>query len=816
MTDTKLGKLASAFLFTSLGVACGDDTTGDSTGTAGTTATTAATTAGTTAGTAGTDSDSATESQGGSETQGGSESTTGSPGTTTAGTAATAATDPTVTDTGASATDTTDTGTTGPACEDLCIDGVCIDDLCCPVANACGDNCCADGQLCAFQACVDPGDACITASECAAGEYCDYSLGEAGDKICGGGGSPNTGKCMPLPADCELDVEPNDLDKLDCLPQCLFDIDNAWTPELRYEWKDASVMMPPIITQLDDDNCDGLIDHRDVPDIVFSSFAAGAYNNNGTLHAVSVIDGVLVKKWSVNPQTDRVWPGKALAAADLDGLPGAEIVACTENNRVRAFKPDGTTLWVSSGSNYCDMPSLADFDGDGKAEVLISGFVLNGQTGAVKATFPVKNPSGSWWREKAIAADIDGDGVLEIVTASAAFEADGALIVDTKLTGTYPAIADFDGDGEPEVAALANYGSGSNIRFLHVWRYDSKEPTKFKILRQNIDINGPLSPTLCAVGSNGRTAGGGPLTVAEFNGDGKPDVGVAGGIGYAVFDGAKLLDPNVANADTLIWIKQTQDCSSAFTGSSVYDFDGDGRAEVVYGDELYLRIYRGFDGNVLYQTCNTSGTLHEYPLIADIDSDGHADIVVSSNNYSGFNCGGQKTTGVRVFSAPRWTRTRKLWNQHAYSVTNIDNDGNVPATPVNNWTQPGLNNFRQNYIEDVVAAPDLVIYTVQGRCDGDYALAARVRNIGHQAVPAGVPVHFYAGDPEQGGALLGVTETVKELYPAEAEDVLLPLPDASDAIKGGQQPIFALVNPDAKWLECRHQNNKAEGTGVCP
>jgi hypothetical protein len=68
---------------------------------------------------------------------------------------------------------------------------------------------------------------------------------------------------------------------------------------------------------------------------------------------------------------------------------------------------------------------------------------------------------------------------------------------------------------------------------------------------------------------------------------------------------------------------------------------------------------------------------HEFSLlrtlIADIDSDGHADIVVSSNNYSGFNCGGQKTTGVRVFSAPRWTRTRKLWNQHAYSVTNNTN-----------------------------------------------------------------------------------------------------------------------------------------------
>ena len=51
------------------------------------------------------------------------------------------------------------------------------------------------------------------------------------------------------------------------------------------------------------------------------------------------------------------------------------------------------------------------------------------------------------------------------------------------------------------------------------------------------------------------------------------------------------MDPAVADDQTFLWIKQTQDCSSAATGSSVFDFEGDGKAEVVYGDETTLHVY---------------------------------------------------------------------------------------------------------------------------------------------------------------------------------------------------------------------------------
>ncbi len=100
----------------------------------------------------------------------------------------------------------------------------------------------------------------------------------------------------------------------------------------------------------------------------------------------------------------------------------------------------------SLGIAYSDMPAVADFDSDGMPEILPAGTVLDGQSDAVKATFPVKY-SPSWWRE-VLAADIDDDGTLEIVSATRAFEADCTMIADTGLSGTFPAIAGLDLDGK--------------------------------------------------------------------------------------------------------------------------------------------------------------------------------------------------------------------------------------------------------------------------------------------------------------------------------------------------------------------------------
>jgi len=515
--------------------------------------------------------------------------------------------------------------------------------------------------------CVTPGQECIDASECTDDEYCEYSLGspEMMGGMCQGGVVPATGKCLPEPPTCADGEDPGEPPT--CLSKCEYKPPpGAFAPEVKYHWDKGDVMMAPIVVQLDDDNCDLLVDERDIPEIVFSTFDNGDYVNNGTIHVISIIDGQIVEKWTHSDPVDPIAPGRELAGGDIDGVPGNEVLASTTTGKVIAFNGDGSVLWLSPAQGSGVFVSIADLDQDGTPEVLTPTAILDGKTGAIESMLP-----GDYVNT---AADIDGDGQLDIVHARGAYNSGGGLIATTGLEGIWSAVADLDGDGKAEVATIAN-GGPLLPHHLIIWRHDPNVPGGAAILRAGIDINGPLSPDLCPPGSAGAIQGGGPQTIADFNGDGTPDVAVAGGVGYAVFDGKKLMDPNVAPADTVLWFKQTQDCSSAFTGSSVFDFDGNGKAEVVYADELYMRIYDGTTGEILTQVCNTSGTLHEYPLVADIDGDSQADIVVTSNSYSGLTCPIEmaKTQGVRVFGDTKgqWVRTRRVWNQHAYHVTNV-------------------------------------------------------------------------------------------------------------------------------------------------
>jgi hypothetical protein len=515
------------------------------------------------------------------------------------------------------------------------------------------DVCCGDGQVCSFQQCVVPGVECVDATECPDGNYCEYTLGEPGTMggdLCMGGNQAGDrqvpARAAAVPRRRRARARRHRLP-----PAVRGDPETSFEPQLKYAWTGGDVMMPPIVIQLDDDNCDTLIDERDIPEIVFNSFEGGDYNHNGTLRAVSVKDGAcLVEKWA-QAGGRRIWGGRGLAGGNIDGLPGNEIVACTSPQKARAYTATGAELWVSEAVG-CDQPALTDLDGDGNVEVLLEGAVLDGKTGAVELAFDAAGTS--WWHKKAIAADGDADGQLEIVTASRILEVDGTVTVDTGLGGTFPAVADFDLDGKPEVAVVDNL-HGTGTHWLHVWRHNPAMPGMFEVLRQNLDLNnGVLVTTYCGAMFE---YGGGPPTVADFDGDGTPDVGVAGAVGYIVFSGKKLMDPNVAPADTVLWFTQTQDCSSAFTGSSVFDFDGNGKAEVVYADELYMRIYDGTTGEVLLQVCNTSGTLHEYPLVADVDNDGQAP--PSRARGPGVRCRGSAQGGDGDPRAPRGADERR-------------------------------------------------------------------------------------------------------------------------------------------------------------
>ncbi len=593
---------------------------------------------------------------------------------------------------------------------------------------------------------------------------------------------------------------------INCLDGCTFTPSSALNDVvLKYAWGNAaavntqdSVITTPVVIQLDDDNCDGLVNHLDIPEIVFSTFASGGYSTGGTLRVISIVNGAVVDKWSSTPTTPPLYGAGGIAAGDIHPSPGNEIVTCTTTGAARVYAASGTQLWLSNPGT-CSIPSLADVDGNGSVEVVTESAVYEGQTGAVAYVLSPGNTNN------VVAHNLDGMAGMELVTPHAVYDGTGARIAQTMIPARYVAVADLDGDGQVEIAS-ADF---QNHRLV-LWRFAPSMTNGVNILRQ-VDINGALSPAGCSPSSVGNTRGGGPPLLADLDGDGILDVGIAGGLSYNVFSGAALLDTLVPAASAMLWQQQTQDCSSASTGSAAFDLNGDGAAEVLYGDEVTFRVLNGATGDVLFSTCNTNGTLFESASVADVDGDGMADVVVPSNSYSAFQCaGGLKTAGVRVFSAgtSTWARAPRIWNQHGYDPALVTEDGAIRtvALPSRGFrAQPASN---QTFRVDV---------TVRPHCGSPYGLRATVRNMGDALAPAGVGVRLHAGDPGAGGTELTTVPllTTMALESMQAMELELDVASPPAGLLSGTLPVFAEVTAPGVYPQCRPDSVYLAGTGAC-
>lgn len=426
------------------------------------------------------------------------------------------------------------------------------------------------------------------------------------------------------------------------------------------------VMSSPIVVQLTDDNGDGVIDNDDVPDIVAMTFSG-----QSVLRAVSGDDGRELWSLATNMQITQ-----SPAAADLDGDGVVEIVGATSSG-IEIVSHNGTPIVsrpsVLSGaiSGTSDTVSITDMDGDGMPEIIVGRAILDrdgnliGRGAHGMAGVQAYGNVGT----TAFAVDIDGDGQQEVVVGDALYRRDGSTIWHNGAGDGYPAVADFTGDGIAEIVVSGN----GRLRMQ--------------------DANGTVLWSHAIPGA-GSAYYGGPPTIADFTGDGQPEIGVASGSRYSVF-----------RADgTIVWQAITNDSSSGNTGSTVFDFEGDGIAEVVYADQTSLWVFNGVDGSVkLNWTEHSNGTWLEYPVVADVDADGVAEIVVAHTPQNG------STTGLTVIgdADASWRRGFPIWNQHAFHITNIERDGSVPAVAEQNWLT--YNNFRSSDItgNTGLAAPDL-------------------------------------------------------------------------------------------------------------
>jgi hypothetical protein len=458
-----------------------------------------------------------------------------------------------------------------------------------------------------------------------------------------------------VPETCE-DASPGSLPTPEVDATCL--VQAGWglfEPAVEWQWNTNpdqpgyhQIMSTPMVANLNDDNGDGVVDATDIPDIVFTTFAGSAYTSPGALSAISG-DGS-GQHWSVtnvNGYRPYASSGPAIADIDADGSP--DICVASPDATVLCLEADGSFKWASGSSTFTyGVPTIADLNADGLAEVIMGSAIY-----ASDGTELVPKQSGCQGRiGSGIPVDLDADGQLEIVVGCRAYEADGTLIWDDGLGDGTGAVGDFDADGQPEFVRSV---SGTMVL---------------------TDTDGTILWTSTIPGSG---TGGAP-TVADFDGDGAPEVGVAALSYYTVFD----------TDGTVLWSNPTNDSSSSVTGSSVFDFDRDGADEVVYADQFNLFVYDGATGLVrMDMSGHANGTLYEYPVIADVDADGSTEIVLASNNYaySGWN-------GITVIGdiASTWAPARPIWNQFNYHITNINDDGSVPVHQAENWLT--YNNFR--------------------------------------------------------------------------------------------------------------------------
>ncbi|MBW2261028.1 MAG: hypothetical protein JRG91_03565 [Deltaproteobacteria bacterium] len=690
---------------------------------------------------------------------------------------------------------------------------------------------CEDGGTPCGSGCCGPDETCVD-GECGLTTGCVDNDGCSDDSCC------REGACIPFGSvacgdyddDCERGVS---VDPFNPVLQCEYTDPESGDPAPSH----VQVMATPMVADLNLDDDPTTLR----PSIVFSTFAGSNYASDGVLR---IIDGqTCTPQQTLAGTGDRTVAAASVALGNLMGDSRPEIIAPASGGGLVAFIHDSTTglyrqLWRSgwcdgSGGRTSDTygasrwagAAIHDMDGTSPPEIVFGAVIYDVNGCILSDTFgyPVYSVG-----VVPVVADVDLDGNMELVQGNAIYEWDataGDLVAETYFTGTglshgQVAVADF-GDfpltgltvtPAPEIAVVYS----GNVRVQTI---------------EGTIVFGPYPQP-----GAGR---GGPPTAGDFDGDGRVEFAAAGLSTYTVYDldcvpGGDPAGCASGRTDGILWSQASQDGSSNVTGSSIFDFEGDGPAEAIYADECFMRVYRGLTGEVIFSQARSSGTTYENPIVADVDGDFNSELITCTNDYHSIVCPStdplfpsashSRSHGIQVYAdaSDLWVGSRPIWNQHPYAVTHVGDRGEIPsASGVSaNWTDPDLNNFRQQVQGDLEAldAPDLTSGGGHYVSDCDPSapaidLTTNVCNRGVSPIGAGMTVEFFLDDaPEDGGTLVCAGATTVALAAGECE--LVPC-TWDPALADGDHLIYVVVDRENVELECYEENNWSTFTARC-
>jgi len=407
------------------------------------------------------------------------------------------------------------------------------------------------------------------------------------------------------------------------------------------------VISTPVVVQLNDDNGDGIIDNNDVADVLVTTFSGSNYSKAGLVRALSGINGA--ELWEYENGGVFSDPRSSLAAADLDGDGVVEIVLSDFSsptiqiiNHLGEVKKELTKSGKPLGAS-----SLSDINNDGLVEIISSNNTFSYETGLLYKTN---------WSIAPITFDADDNDNQETFAGGGLYDSNGVKLWQYGAPESmwFSAVANIDDDLDPEILVS---NPSTNL-----------EDSVFAVLEHNGNVKWEVT--------NPDNLGGGVQAISTFLGTDSL------GIVYAGYTAVDMYDQE----GQLVWSVANDDEWSGKIGLSAYDFNGDGIDEIIVQDHYTVRVLNGVNGEVLSTVANSTASLWEYPIVVDLEGDDNAELITVSNNFDGRY---SINNGVTVYGAADdskpWKNATRIWNQHSYHQTNINQDGTVPTVELPSW-----------------------------------------------------------------------------------------------------------------------------------